>query len=214
MSAPDPVKIYHITHVDNLARIIEADRIYSDAEMVRMGKDHASIGMAKLKTGRFERPVPCHVDTMVSDYVPFYFCPRSPMLYIAYRQNHGEMTYKGGQEAIIHLEADFGRMAAAADRNNVQWAVSLSNAAARYAEFRTGSRALEELDWECINARQWQPSNVKERKQAECLFHNHFPWWGITRLGVKTTTVHQRVRTLLERAEHRPPVELRPEWYY
>lgn len=163
MSAPCPVKIYHITHVDNLAPIIEAGRIYSDAEMVRMGKEHASIGMAKLKAGRFERPVPCHKGTMVSDYVPFYFCPRSPMLYIAHRQNHGEMTYKGGQEAIIHLEADYERMVAAADRNNVPWAVSLSNAAARYAEFQTGAHAIEELDWDCINARQWQPSHVKER---------------------------------------------------
>lgn len=214
MSAPCPVKIYHITHVDNLAPIIEAGRIYSDAEMVRMGKEHASIGMAKLKAGRFERPVPCHKGTMVSDYVPFYFCPRSPMLYIAHRQNHGEMTYKGGQEAIIHLEADYERMVAAADRNNVPWAVSLSNAAARYAEFQTGAHAIEELDWDCINARQWQPSHVKERKQAECLFHGHFPWRGIIRLGVKTATVHQRVRNLLERAEHRPSVEVRPDWYY
>ena len=214
MTAPIPIKIYHITHFDNLARIIEADRIYSDAEMIRSSREHAKIGMEKLKTDRFERPVPCHPGTMVSEYVPIYFCPRSPMLYIAYRQNHGEVTYRGGQEAIIHLEADFHRMTAAAERNNVPWAVSLSNAAARYAEFRTGSRALEELDWECINATQWRAPHVKERKQAECLFHNHFPWWGITRLGVKTKTVHQHVRTVLERASHRPPVEVRPEWYY
>ena len=214
MPIPANPKIYHITHIDNLARIIEDGRLYSDAEMVRQSKDHAKIGMAKLKTDRFARPVTCHESTMVSDYVPFYFCTRSPMLYIAWKQNHAEMSYRGGQETIVHLEADFHRMITAAERQEVRWAVSSSNATAKYAAFYTGAGALEALDWECITAAQWAGSQRRERKQAECLFHTRFPWRGVTRLGVRTKTVHQQVETLLEHVEHRPPVEVRPDWYY
>ncbi len=39
--------------------------------------------MTEIKRRRlFEIDVQCHPDTMVGDYVPFYFCPRSIMLFI------------------------------------------------------------------------------------------------------------------------------------
>lgn len=211
--APEHPKIYHITHVDNLIEIIKERRLYSDKEMVAEAKAYTKIGMSKLKHDRFNRPVKCHPGTFVSDYVPFYFCPRSPMLYIAWRQNHGEVHYKGGQDAIVHLEADFNMLVAAAAEKDWKWAVSLSNAASMYAEFRTGPGAVDELPWDCIEARQWA-GPIQDRKQAEFLFHRRFPWKGITRLGVRNATVHQRVRTLLEKSDHKPPVEVRPDWYY
>jgi hypothetical protein len=38
--------------------------------------------------------------------VPFYFCPRSLMLFVIYRQNHPDLAYRDGQEPIVHQEAD------------------------------------------------------------------------------------------------------------
>ena len=214
MPAPSNPKVYHITHLNNLPKIISSGRLYSDAAIVRQVGVHAKVGMGKLKAARFERPVTCHGGTFVSDYVPFYFCSRSVMLYILSRGNHDEVEYKGGQDPILHLEADFHSVIDAADAKGVPWAVSLSNAASRYATFRTGPAALDELDWECIGATQWSRPDVREHKQAEFLVHRSFPWARVDRLGVRNATVHQQVRTHLLKAEHQPPVEVQPAWYY
>jgi len=45
-------------------------------------------------------------DLYVGDYVPFYFCPRSIMLFIIHQANHPELDYRGGQVPIVHLQAD------------------------------------------------------------------------------------------------------------
>lgn len=214
MPAPAAPKIYHITHVGNLPRIIADGRLYSDAEMLAWEGEHAKVGMGKLKKARFERPVGCHEGTIVSDYVPFYFCHRSVMLYILSRGNHNEVAYKGGQDPIVHLEADFHSVCAAADAQKVRWAVSLSNAASRYAAFRTGDGALDELVWDAIAATRWVDPHVREAKQAEFLVHRSFPRRRMTRLGVRNARVHQQVRTHLLKAEYQPPVEVRPDWYY
>jgi hypothetical protein len=54
---------------------------------------------------------------MWADCVPFYFCPRSIMLYILYQANDPELTYRGGQGPIVHLEADLRASVAWADQN-------------------------------------------------------------------------------------------------
>ena len=48
----------------------------------------------------------CRPGLNVGDCVPFYFCPRSVMLYLIHRANHPELDYRGGQGPIVHLEAD------------------------------------------------------------------------------------------------------------
>jgi len=50
--------------------------------------------------------VKCHPGTKVGQYVPFYFCPRSIMLYILHRGNHPDLDYREGQGPILHLQAD------------------------------------------------------------------------------------------------------------
>lgn len=42
---PERPKIYHITHVANLAAIIQAGGLWSDAAMIARGGPAASIGM-------------------------------------------------------------------------------------------------------------------------------------------------------------------------
>ncbi len=53
--------------------------------------------MPEVVSRRRRLPVPCHPGTWVGDYVPFYFCPRSVMLYVISRKNHPSLTYRGGQ---------------------------------------------------------------------------------------------------------------------
>jgi hypothetical protein len=136
---PARPKIYHITHVDNLAAIVRDGCLVSDAAMIERGGPARSIGMSTIKRRRVEElDLPCHPGTKVGDYVPFYFCPRSIMLYVIHCANHPELEYRGGQEPIVHLEWDLRTVVRWAEESSVRWAFSLSNAGAYYTEFRIG----------------------------------------------------------------------------
>src|SRR5207249_3526329 len=105
MAVPERPSIYHITHVDNLSRVAADAALWSDAVMVHRGGPAASIGMSAIKQRRLrELRVTSQPHTFVGEYVPFYFCPRSIMLYLIYMANHPELSYRGGQEPIVHLE--------------------------------------------------------------------------------------------------------------
>ncbi|MGQ4647732.1 DarT ssDNA thymidine ADP-ribosyltransferase family protein [Lyngbya aestuarii] len=107
-SVPSSPKLYHITHIDNLPTIVASMGLVSDANRIANGLTCSLVGMSTIKQRRLnEIEVSCHSGTMVGQYVPFYFCPRSIMLYILHMGNHPEVSYRGGQQPIVHLQADF-----------------------------------------------------------------------------------------------------------
>jgi len=79
---PAQPKIYHILHIDRLVSVVAAGGLRCDAEMQRRGGGGTTIGMGRIKARRLSLPVACHPGDYVGDYVPFYFCPRSLMLYL------------------------------------------------------------------------------------------------------------------------------------
>lgn len=212
---PARPKIYHITHVDNLCRIASTGELLSDGLVAQSGVAVQIIGMSAIKRRRIEElVVTCHPGTKVGDYVPFYFCSRSVMLYVIHKANHPELTYRGGQGPIVHLEADLHRVVAWAEANGRRWAFSLSNAGAYYAQFRSRVEDLAELDWAAIAATDFRPQEVKEAKQAEFLVHERFPFELIDRVGVLSAEVQARARRSIAGGTHLPVVEMRREWYF
>ncbi|MCY7287348.1 MAG: DUF4433 domain-containing protein, partial [Cryobacterium sp.] len=174
----------------------------------------ASIGMGTIKQRRLALSVKCHGGDHVGEYVPFYFGPRSVMLFLIYRANHSELAYRGGQDPIVHLEADFNEAVAWAEENSRRWAFTLSNAGGAYAEFRADVRQLHEVNWDAVAATDFRNPDIKEGKQAEFLVQDFFPWKLIRRIGVSSLMVHSRVVRAMADANHRPPVEVLPNWYY
>lgn len=213
-TVPEHPKIYHILHIDRLPSVLAEGRLYSDSEVRRRGMTGTTVGMQKLKDDRLRLPVACHQGTYVGEYVPFYFCSRSVMLYLLHKSNYEDLAYRGGQEPIVTLEADLRTVVARADAVRRPWAFSLGNASAHYQEFRADLASLHEIRWDHVAATIWRSPDVKEGKQAEFLVHQRFPWSLVTRIGVRTVAMQARVAKLLETAAHRPPVHVRREWYY
>ena len=212
---PDPIRVYHITHVDNLASIVADGHLLSDAEMIARGGPGVAVGMSSIKQRRLALPVKCFPGTMVGQYVPFYFCPRSIMLYVIHCANHPELTYRGGQAPIVHLEADLNdEVVAWADASGRKWAFSLSNAGAYYTQFRARVDQLDEVNWPAVAATDFRAAEVKEGKQAEFLVHNEFPWHLVRRIGVSAPGVAQQVADTTSGLDHRPMVEIRRDWYF
>jgi hypothetical protein len=215
VSAP-PVrpKIYHITHVDNLRSILREGVLVSDAAMIARGGPTAAIGMSTIKARRLSLAVDCHAGDNVGDYVPFYFCPRSIMLYVIYCANHPELSYRGGQGPIVHLEADLHDVVAWATRVRRRWAFSLSNAGAVYAQFRARVAELDQINWNAVAATDFRSAEIKEGKQAEFLVHGSFPWTLVSGIGVLSAAMKGRAEAAIASAAHRPPVHIQRDWYY
>lgn len=210
---PAKPKIYHITHVDNLSAIVQDGGLVSDREMMRRGGPSQAIGMSAIKRRRIEKlEVACHPGTKVGDYVPF--CPRSVMLYVIYCGNHPELGYRRGQEPIVHLEADLHEVLRWVHGDNRRWAFSLSNAGAFYTEFRAREDQLNQLDWSAIASSDFRDPQVKERKQAELLVYERFPFALVERIGVRSYATRRTATTALMGADHRPVIEERPDWYF
>ncbi len=209
---PAHPKVYHITHVDNLASIAEDGELLSDAAMIASAHTSSKIGMSSIKARRLTLPVSCHPEDAVGDFVPFNFCPRSVMLYVIFRGNHQELEYRGGQWPIVHLQADLHEVIEWAEESDTRWAFSLSNASTYYAEFRKREDELDQVDWEAVKATEWR--NVKEEKQAEFLAYGSFPWELVTRIGVKSADIQGQAEAAIMDADHAPAVIVKPGWYY
>ena len=211
MPVPARPKIYHICHVDRLASIV-AGGLLSDAEVQRQAPPGTVIGMSNIKQRRLtELTLDSHPGLYVGQCAPFYFCPRSVMLFLIHRRNP-ELTYKGGQEPIVHLEADLHDAVAWAQANGRRWAFTLSNAGSYYFEDRADLAQLDQIDWAAVATTQWPA--VKERKQAEFLVEQSFPWHLIERIGVYSAAINAQVAHALPVGGHRPPVAVLPAWYY
>lgn len=213
MPVPANPKIYHIVHLDNIASIVADGCLWSDLVMGQR-QGGTVIGMGSIKQRRLGLPVNCHNGTSVAEYVPFYFCSRSIMLFVIHCANHPELAYRGGQQPIVHFEADLYQVVQWAETNGRRWAFSLSNAGAAYTQFRAKLDELDQVNWDAVAATDFRPADIKEAKQAEFLVHQSFPWSLVELIGVYSQGIAQRVLTAIRGAAHRPRVEIIRKWYY
>lgn len=212
MSVPSNPKIYHIVHVDRLPLIVEKDGLLSDAMAQAQILGGTMIGMSHIKQRRLtELQLTSHTGLFVGQCVPFYFCPRSVMLYLIHQRNP-ELAYQGGQSTVIHLEADLHATVAWASKQPARWAFTNSNAGSYYFNDYSDLTQLEKIDWHAVQARSW--AQCKEGKQAEFLLEQRFPWHLIERIGVYSSTIYNQVINTLPKNRNQPAVEIRPDWYY
>ncbi len=212
MAVPSQPKIFHICHVDRLASIVASGGLLSDAAVAQIAESGTVIGMNHIKQRRLTQlQLSSQPGLFVGQCVPFYFCPRSVMLFLIHRQN-ADLAFKGGQGPIVHLEADLRATVAWAAAQARRWAFTLSNAGSFYFEDRASLTQLGEVDWAAVGARDWR--SCREAKQAEFLLEHSFPWHLVERIGVLSQPVATQVVQAFPAGGHRPPVHILPHWYY
>ena len=211
---PKHPKIYHITHINNLEGILKDGVLWSDAKRLELGLDCEIVGMSAIKRRRIEElQVKCYPGTMVGEYVPFYFCPRSIMLYIFYRGNHPDTTYRGGQGPILHLQSDLEATIRWAEQNKVRWAFSDRNAGERITNFYNDVSKLNRVNWPAVAAIDWKGIIIQEGKQAEFLVYDSFPLGLIEKIGVYDDHVREEVIQKVGKS-HSDMVTVEKSWYY
>jgi len=202
---PEQTLIYHITDVKNLPGILAEGGLLSDVAMAQ--KNPTVIGYTHIKERRMKQiRVPCCGARFVGEFVPFYFCPRSPMLFTINKGNTGHPP--GCQTTIVHLVSSVQ----AGINLGRGWAVSDGNADAFHTWFGSNLDAIKTLDWPAIRATDWR--NKTHQKSAEFLVADFFPWSALQAIGCYNNTVAKQIEHLLESQQHRPAVKIERAWYY
>lgn len=209
---PSNPKIYHIVHISKLQSIINSGGLLSDSEVIRQGLGGTTIGMHSIKQRRLtELTLETHPSLYVGQCVPFYFCPRSVMLYMM-STNNSELEYQGGQDDIVHLEIDFNQAVQWANANGKKWAFTNSNAGSYYFEDTNDIANISKLDWDTINSNYWM--GHQDTKQAEFLCEHSFPWDLVEKIGVNAQGTYSNVQNILNSTIYKPKLEIIKSWYY
>lgn len=138
---PNPVFIYHITAIANLAAIGTSKVLLAKNGLVAGHVAHASIAYEHIQDRRSQKIVPIAPSGSLHDYVPFHFAPRSPMLLAIHGGNVLNCPYR--QEDIVHLVSTAEDVAAA----GLPFVFSNYHAVLDFAEFFAQLASLDRIDW-------------------------------------------------------------------
>lgn len=205
--------IYHITHMSNLPGILAANGLWCDRLRAQNCGVIVGIAHQHIKDRRAERKVPCAARGTLSDYVPFYFAPRSPMLYTVHQGNVN--GYAEGQRPIVHLVSSVEQAIALGK----PWCFTDGHADMAFSSFSDDYGDLDgKVDWSVMSLQFWNDTDMqpdrKRRRQAEFLAHQSFPWTAIAEIGVVDDGIRSQMETALAGSDHRPPVVVHKDWYY
>lgn len=207
-----PTPIYHITHVQNLPSIFQSGGLIANNSLKQQQVTYQNIAHVNIQDRRALIRVPCAAGGYLHDYVPFYFAPRSPMLYTIHKGN--VQGYNGGQDLIVHLVAE----AELIESQRLNFAFTDGHAVIAYINFYDNLQQLNVIDWELMKSRYWfnttDDPNRKCRRQAEFLVYQSCPWKLVTEIGVKDNTVQSQVQQILQNFHLQTPVKVYSDWYY
>jgi hypothetical protein len=147
-----------------------------------------------------------------ADYVPFYFAPRSPMLYVIHKGRVPE--YQDGQSPLVYLGTDIETIVSM----GLPYVFSDGNCASAFTEYFDSLDRLDMVDWPLMDERIWKNTPADgdrmRRRAAEFLVHNEVPWSALIGVATIDQDMARRVGAVLTRAGSHLPVRVRRDWYY
>lgn len=197
----DPL-LYHITHLDNLPAIVRQGGLWAKGHLPE-GAQQTDLADSKIQDRRHAFPVPGANGRCLHDYVPFYFCPKSPMLF----------RRKDLQREIVYLVTRPSLCVA----QGLEWVFTDSHAVTMLARFTRNLSDLERLDWDAIRSDFWggeANQEIRRRKQAEWLVFRFVPLAAIVELAAMVPETTDRVSNCLQAAGIPVSCKTMRSWYF
>jgi len=129
-------------------------------------------------------------------------------------RNSADIEYHGGQAPIVHLAADFYKTIEWIESNKLRWAFTTSNAGAYYFDDYADISELDRIDWQAVQTNQWSDRDIKEKKQAEFLAEQRFPWELVEEIGVYSQRELEQANTIIGSRLKNIRVTNQKSWYY
>lgn len=205
--------IHHFTHAKNLPAILDSGRLHCKARLPD-SDELVNVSHDSVQEKRRDKRVGCGPGGILHDCVPFYFAPRSPMMYVI--SKGGVEGYDSNTTPLIYLVSSVERVQEA----GLDFVFSDGHPVVALSSLYDDPDDLKRLSWDIIDGRYWHDTEEypdrTRRRQAEFLVHRSFPWDAVEFLAVKTPNVKSRLEIYL--AEQWPdrvrPVRLERAWYF
>jgi hypothetical protein len=174
--------------------------------------NYLEIGNPDLIQKRTDRSLPVAPHGTLSDYVPFYFTPFSPMMYNIYT-GYGGITKRRNDEIVI-FKASLHKLKA----DGVRFLFSDRHAFLATAQFSSDLADLNRIDWTILQNRDFRrdldnPEKV-ERYQAEALVHRHLPLDSLDGIICNSELVEAELKHAIARRRLKLATAQKPNWYF
>lgn len=204
--------LYHITHYSNLLSIFCHGGLVANNVAKVKSVSYVNIAHTRIQARRSITSVPLPPYGTLHDYVPFYFAPRSPMLYAI---NKGRVDgYTKGQDEIIYLVSRTDVI----HHRGLGYVFTDGHAIMKFTDFYNDLKDLDKIDWNVMHSQFWfeteEDPDRERRRQAEFLVYQFVPIDMILGIGVKNDKMKQKVEEIMYQCHCHKPIAVRPHWYY
>jgi ssDNA thymidine ADP-ribosyltransferase, DarT len=208
--SPEAAWIFRITHIDNVQWIIEHGLHCRSSSTT--DPNYHDIGNRDLIALRADRSVPKGPGGTLSDYIPFYFTPHSPMLLNIKTGFHG-MKQTPMQDIVI-LATSLHKL----HQSGVEFVFTDRHAYLTACTFCDDLEDLGLIDWAILRARDFKRNasdpGKMERYQAEALAYQHVPVEAFEGIICYGSAEVARVEALLKKEKIALKVIARPGYYF
>ncbi|EJN06790.1 DUF4433 domain-containing protein [Phyllobacterium sp. YR531] len=198
--------IFRIVHKDNIGQVLKNG---CHCRSTVAGKaSYIEIGNQELIEKRTQRAVPCEPGGTLSDYVPFYFTPFTPMLY---NIKTGYGVPKKPISDIVILVSSLPYL----QEQDIQFVFSDRHAYLRTAQFSNDIDDLDRIIWPVLQARDFKKDDADkfEKYQAEALVHKHLPVSALKGIVCYNTDTKDEVADLADRHDANVKIIAQKKWF-
>jgi hypothetical protein len=204
--------VFRIVPIQNLEYLLRDGLYCKNAN--KNDEGFVSIGSQEIITQRDTRIVKCFPDTVVNDYVTFYFSVRTPMLF---NIKTGRGVPASLQKDIIYFCCKLSELVT----DDFQWCYTNGNAAQAISKFFKKLDNIEsEVDWVSIKTTDFRDENADgdedriRKKHAEFLVKNHVPVHYIKEIAVFNQSVKEQVEKILKDRKLSIEVKVKTDFYF
>jgi len=203
---PEKALIFRIVHRNNLDGVLANGCLCRNAAVAHK---YVEIGNQELIQRRTGRLIPCGPGGTLSDYVPFYFTPYSPMLYNIMTGYNG--VPKKPVSEILILVSSLHKLKGV----GISFVFSDRHAYLKTALFSDDLANLSWIIWPVLQERNFRKDDVDrfEKYQAEALVHWHVPLDALMGVVCYDQTVKSSVQADVAAKGLDLKVVAQREWY-
>lgn len=199
--------LYHMTHINNIPSIVKNNGLYAYSLIHQKSVSYQDVANVDVQDKRSQKTVPISPGGNLHDYVPFYFAPRSPMLYSIV--NDGV-----SQEDIVYFMTNTTTI----QRDEYEYVFTDSHAIMRLTSYYSSLQDLDRIDWDIMQSRYWHDRvdypNRKMKRQAEFLIYNQIALSSCIGFAVYNKEAELRLRNILKDYDTAIYIGIRPDYYF